>query len=159
MRSKRVHTMTDSPPVAAAAATAGNFRRLATAGYAAFGLALVLALAGCGPRGAIDLTLDKELARASLARFLDAWRDGRKSDQLASASPAIFGRDPAWSDGQKLVAYELLGETDGGANLYAKVKLTFGGKQERAGNAGAGASQEVVYVVGTSPKITVFRDE
>jgi hypothetical protein len=151
--------MTDSPPVAAAAATAGNFRRLATAGYAAFGLALVLALAGCGPRGAIDLTLDKELARASLARFLDAWRDGRKSDQLASASPAIFGRDPAWSDGQKLVAYELLGETDGGANLYAKVKLTFGGKQERAGNAGAGASQEVVYVVGTSPKITVFRDE
>jgi len=159
MRSNHASLTTESLFAATASAVSGNFRRLAAAGYSAFGLALVLALAGCGPRGAIDLTLDKELARASLARFLDAWRDGQKSDQLASASPAIFGRDPAWSNGQKLVAYELLGETDGGANLYAKVKLTLGGTQGQAGKAGAGASQEVVYVVGTSPKITVFRDE
>ena len=130
---------------------------------AACGLLIVLTLAGCGPRGATDLSLDKELARSSLAKFLDAWRAGQTSDQLAKASPPVIGRDPAWAEGVRLVAYELLGETDGGANLHARVKLTLGGKNGNAGNqnntVNAGPSQEVVYVIGTSPVITVFRDE
>lgn len=130
---------------------------------ALWGMLMALTFAGCGPRGATDLSLDKDLARSSLAKFLDAWRDGQTTEQLAKASPPVIGRDPAWAEGQKLVAYELLGETDGGANLHARVKLKLGGKNGNAGGANGGTnggtSQEVVYVIGTSPVITVFRDE
>jgi hypothetical protein len=133
--------------------------RIAPAGVAALGLLLLFELVGCGPRGAVDLSLDKDLARASLTRFLDAWRDGKPSDQLAQGSPAIIGRDPAWADGQKLLAYELLGETDGGANLHTQVKLKLGGKSGESVGKNAGASLDVVYVIGTSPVVTVFRDE
>ncbi len=142
-------------------AVASHWRRSCGIGAkrgAALGMSLVLWLAGCGPRGATALSLDKALARASLTRFLDAWRDGQKSDQLASAQPPVIGRDPAWSDGQDLLAYELLGETDDGANLHARVKLKLGRKNSDVGPANL-ATQEVTYLVGTSPVITIFRDE
>lgn len=159
MRSNRFDTPAAPRGIASVSSATRCSWRSVRAVIVAMSLSLVFGIVGCGPRGAVDLTLDKELARASLTRFLDAWRDGQTTDQLAKASPAIIGRDPAWADGQKLLTHELLSETDDGANLHARVKLTLGGKSEAAGGKTTRTSVDVVYVIGTSPVVTVFRDE
>jgi hypothetical protein len=159
MRSNRFDTPAAPRGIASVSSATRCSWRNVRAVIVAMSLSLVFGIVGCGPRGAVDLTLDKELARASLTRFLDAWRDGQTTDQLAKASPAIIGRDPAWADGQKLLAHEPLSESDDGANLHARVKLTLGGKSEAAGGQTNSTSVNVVYVIGTSPVVTVFRDE
>ncbi|MFM7074308.1 MAG: hypothetical protein ACKO38_21175 [Planctomycetota bacterium] len=159
MRSNRFDTPAAPCGIASVSSATRCSWRSVRAVIVAMSLSLVFGIVGCGPRGAVDLTLDKELARASLTRFLDAWRDGQPTDQLAKASPAIIGRDPAWADGQKLISYELVGETEGGANLNARIQLKLGGKNSESAGKNAGTSLDVVYVIGTSPVVTVFRDE
>ena len=54
--------------------------------------------------------------------------------------------------GKKLVDYEVIGEgKEVDANLIAQVKLTLEDK-------GSQIEKTVTYVVGTAPKLTVFRD-
>lgn len=120
-------------------------------------LALVLfgfVLPGCD-RGARSLTLDKDLARQSLHKFLQCWADGGAPKSLSVQKPSIIGRDPAWDQGQKLTAYSFVQETTDGTNLHITAELHFPGKGEDQ----EAKSRHVRYVVGTSPVITVFRAE
>ncbi len=114
---------------------------------------VVVALVGCGPSGAANLSLNKDVAHKSLKTFLDAWTSGETVEALQSKSPKIVGHDVSWEAGQKLVRYELGAESDDGANLHVKVELVLGTE------GGQESSQSATYIVGTSPVITVFRNE
>jgi hypothetical protein len=118
----------------------------------ALGLLFFVALAGCGPPSAQDLALDKDTARNSLTAFLDCWKSGGEPDALKALSPAIIGRDTDWDNGRKLVSYTLGPETDDGTNLHITAELVVAGRSGQAKKA-------VDYIVGTSPVITVFRNE
>lgn len=111
----------------------------------------LVATAGCG-HNARNLKLDKDVARESLSAFLDCWRAGGEPDSLKSRSPAIIGRDSDWDSGKKLVSFTLGAETDDGTNLHVTTELvlTDGSRQ---------GAKAVDYIVGTSPSITIFRDE
>lgn len=112
---------------------------------------LLVTTAGCG-HNARNLKLDKDVARESLAAFLDCWKAGGEPDSLKSRSPAIIGRDSDWDSGRKLVSFTLGPEIDDGTNLHVTTELivTDGSRQ---------VARSVDYIVGTSPVITVFRDE
>lgn len=108
-----------------------------------------LTFAGCGSEGR-NLSLNKEAAREACKDFLNAWKEGEKSSDL---EPSIYGRDEDWDAGLKLIEYEILPkEHDGGSNLHIPVLLTLKNAQ------GAESKVEVTYIVGTSPKVSVFRD-
>ena len=107
------------------------------------------ALVGCGGNpSAKDLPLDKALAKQSLTTTLDAWKAGEKPAALKDRQPSIIASDSTWEAGAKLTDYQLKGERDLGANLSIDVVLT----TEKDGRT---SKQEVTYIVGTSPVITV----
>jgi hypothetical protein len=111
---------------------------------------LCVVLAGCSGGEGRTLALDQDAAREACKEFLNAWKSGEKSDDL---QPAIIGKDEDWSAGAKLLEYELLpNEMDGGSNLHIPVRLTLKNAQ------GSESKLDVTYIVGTSPKVTVFRD-
>jgi hypothetical protein len=99
--------------------------------------------------------VDVSQARDVLKIALDAWKKGESSATLASSSTPMTVQDFEWDSGAKLIDYQL---TDDGkpedANLRIGVKLTLSGKQGSAKPLEKKAS----YVVGTSPRLTVFRD-
>lgn len=113
---------------------------------------LVLCAAGCGGGAA---RLDRALADQSLVRCLDTWKEGRPAASLADESPAIVCVDDDWNAGVKLTSYEILhgSAVEDGFNVHVSVALQL---QDQDGRA---VSREVPYVVGTSPQITVFRDQ
>lgn len=89
-------------------------------------------------------------ARAALTAALDAWKAGKAPDQIGASGPAVQAQDSQWRDGQKLLAYEILGPAPspaGDSNRRYTVKLTL---------AGATAPQETVYVVMGKDPIIVF---
>ena len=109
-------------------------------------------LAGCsvGPKLAAPVEPDK--ARAALRTALDAWKAGKPIGSLAEASPPIVAQDFDWLAGAKLDDYAVLDEGKAeDANLRVRVQLTVRPAQ------GAPAKKTVSYVVGTDPKLTVFR--
>jgi hypothetical protein len=111
--------------------------------------ALLAAAAGCGRSGPPGL--DEAVARSSLTTSLDAWKAGKRPESLKEASPKIIAGDPDWASGARLVNYQVLeqGNSDG-SNLHVPVEL------ELEDGAGKRSKQTVVYVVGTSPTITIF---
>jgi hypothetical protein len=119
-----------------------------------FGLFAVACLlgAGCTDSGAKSLTLDEALAKESLLKTLDAWKAGKPIDALKTQEPAIITGDWAWEQGYKLKEYRFTGgDHSDGANLHCNVELTVIDKSNRP------AKQTAVFVIGTSPVITVFR--
>lgn len=110
---------------------------------------LCVVLIGCGgPRGG---PVNPTAAKDVLKTFLQAWQDGKKSDDL---KPAIIGVDREWTAGKKLVAFEILpDETNQGTQLNVSVNLTL--KDDK----GAEAKSKVNYAVSTAPAVTVLRDE
>lgn len=116
-----------------------------------FSPALVLGLAmilGCGASHKVQ----PDVATSTLRSTLESWKNGQAPDDLQKATPAIVVQDLDWTGGAKLVDFEIL---EGGkpvdANLYAQVKLKLRDKE------GGESEKTVTYVVGTSPKLTVFR--
>jgi hypothetical protein len=107
--------------------------------------------AGCG-HNARNLNLDKDVARQSLSAFLDCWKAGGDPDSLKSASPAIIGRDSDWEGGKKLVSFTLGADTDDGTNMHITTELVLSDGRGQV-------TRPVDYIVGTSPVITIFRDE
>ncbi len=107
-------------------------------------------LAGC-ERNARGLSVNNAAARDACQSFLTAWKDGKKSQDLA---PKITGKDSDWDSGYILESFEILPEErSDGANLYFTVRQTV------KTPAGAVQQQDVGYVVGTSPVVTVFRSD
>jgi hypothetical protein len=105
---------------------------------------------GC-EQNARSLSVNENMAREACTTFLAAWKDGKKAEDLA---PKIIGKDSDWETGRTLESYEILPEErSDGANLHFKVRRTI--KTPK----GTLLEQEVGYVVGTSPTITVFRTD
>lgn len=114
-------------------------------------LGLALLLSGCGgAQDARSLTVNENAAREACETFLTAWKDGK---QPADLSPMV-GKDSDWDQGRKLLSFEILPEqrTDG-ANMFFQVR------RKVKTPKGAELDQEVSYVVGTSPVVTVFRSD
>lgn len=111
---------------------------------------LVVVAAGC-QRTANSLPLNEVQARDACTEFLTAWKDGKKADDL---KPRIIGRDADWVAGKKLETFEILPqEQRHGPNLHIFVRRTL--KDEK----GRTLKQDVSFIVGTSPVITVFRND
>lgn len=108
------------------------------------GLFLVVLLFGCASSDAPSHPLDQELARASVEKAMQAWKDGKTPKDL---EPEIIIGDMNWTQGQKLLSFEILPkeETTDGSNLYIRVKRKIGASES-----------QVTYVVGTSPIVTIF---
>ncbi|MFM7039594.1 MAG: hypothetical protein ACKO2L_17935 [Planctomycetaceae bacterium] len=111
-------------------------------------LGLLLLVAGCGGSETQALPLDEELARSSVQKALEAWQSGKKPADL---SPEITIGDPAWNAGRQLKSFQILRdeETSDGSNLHIRVQRTFG-------DGGDKAESKTIYIVGTSPVITIF---
>ena len=108
---------------------------------------------GCSGEGARAARVNPPRAREALRTALESWKKGEPPSALKSASPAIVIQDFEWQAGQKLVGYEVTSDgSDDDANLRIPVRLMLrdpGGRE---------VQKEVVYVVGTSPVLTVFRE-
>lgn len=111
------------------------------------GCLLLVSLLGC-QRGTPSFALDSTVAHAALEKALQAWVDGQTPQDL---QPEIIVGDVDWSNGQKLVSYEILTreETSDGSNLHIPVKRRFKTK-------GKASDSTVAYIVGTSPVVTIF---
>lgn len=118
----------------------------------AWGAAMVALLAaGCTSPNA---PVDSPQARQALVQALDAWQAGETPDALRAQTPSITVGDVDWEAGKQLASYEILpAENNDGANLHCTVKLKF------KGSSGANASEQVTYIVGTAPVITIFRNQ
>jgi hypothetical protein len=117
-----------------------------------------LLLPGCsGSSGAYSV--DEPQARDALKTALDAWKKGETSQSLASSPNPMTVQDFEWDTGSKLIDYQLLddGRTEG-SNLRVQVKLTTIGEPAKGKKEAKPAEKKASYVVGTNPRLTVFRD-
>jgi hypothetical protein len=116
-----------------------------------FPLAAAL-VAGCsGSQRAAPV--DPERAREALKIALDSWKRGEPPSALQSGSPSITAQDLDWISGATLVDYQVTGDGKAiEANLHVPVKLTLRTPK------GQKVTKSVSYIVGTSPRVTVFRD-
>jgi hypothetical protein len=113
-------------------------------------ITLLISVTGC-EQNARGLSVDKAGARQSCTTFLTAWKDGKKAADL---KPKITGKDSDWESGKILESFEILpDERTDGANLFFTVRRTIKSPE------GTSQQQEVGYVVGTSPVVTVFRTD
>lgn len=121
--------------------------RVGTNFFSGWLLLSVCLTAGCSSE-ATALPLDEELARSSVQQALEAWKSGKKPADL---QPTITIGDPAWDSGRKLKEFEILRdeETSDGSNLHIRVQRVFE-------DGGAKSESRVIYIVGTSPVITIF---
>jgi hypothetical protein len=113
-----------------------------------------LLLPGCSSSSS-GKPVDVSQARDVLKIALDGWKNGESTKSLASSSTPMTVQDFEWDAGAKLFDYQLM--DDGkpeDANLRIGVKLTIFGKQ----GTGKTLEKKASYVVGTSPRLTVFRD-
>jgi hypothetical protein len=103
---------------------------------------------GCGG----PTPADPEKARATLAKALDAWRDGRTIDEVTNGSPPIVVADPEWKAGFKLSRYQVAETTrTAGFDLKIPVELWL---QDPKGKA---VQEKVKYTVSVEPAQTVIR--
>ena len=106
-------------------------------------------LMGCSP-SARHLKVDEAQARAACEAFLNAWKAGKQSIDL---QPDIIGADFEWTAQSQLLAYEMQPKThNDGANLHIPVRLTL------KTTKGIESKSDVIYIVSTSPAVTVFRE-
>jgi hypothetical protein len=116
------------------------------------------ALPGCGsgpPKPA-----DPAAAREALDRALTAWKEGKSPESLKSDSPPIVVSDHSWSNGVRLVRYEIEpGDRRAGADQCFQVVLWLEGAQSKGkSQSKVGERREKTeYNVGTNPILTVVR--
>jgi len=125
----------------------GNSKQRRTVCFTLCSLLLCFA-AGCGSAETPTHPLNPVIARSSVERALQAWRDGRKPADL---KPDIIIGDSAWEQGRRLVDFRVLTdeETTDGSNLHIRVLRTFEGN-------GAKNESKITYIVGTHPVVTIF---
>jgi hypothetical protein len=111
-----------------------------------------LLAAGCGP--GLQTPAGPDQARDALRTALDAWQRGDRPDALRAASPAVHVRDPDWAAGRRLTQYQIAGDGGrSGVDLRYTVRLTLTGPKGKA------VQKDTAYVVGTSPALTVVRND
>ena len=117
-----------------------------------------LLLPGCSS-SSVAQAVDEPQARDALKIALDAWKKGETSQSLASSPNPMTVQDFEWDTGSKLVDYQLVddGRADG-PNLRIQVKITIIGEPAKGKKEAKPTEKKASYVVGTSPRLTVFRD-
>jgi hypothetical protein len=117
-----------------------------------------LLLPGCGDPSRAH-AVNELSARDALKTALDGWKNGETPASFASAGSPMIVQDFEWESGKKLLDYQLVDDGKAyDANLRVQVKLTLAGSDGKAAAAGKNTEKKVWYLVGTSPKVTVFRD-
>jgi hypothetical protein len=117
-----------------------------------------LLLPGCSNSNTA-YAVNEPQARDALKIALDAWKKGETSQSLASSSTPMTVQDFEWDTGAKLVDYQLVGDGRAdGPNLRIEVKLTTTGEPVKGSKEAKPTEKKASYVVGTSPRLTVFRD-
>jgi hypothetical protein len=119
---------------------------------ACIGAVAVLFSSGCsGPARAS--AVDAPRAREALKTALDHWKSGQDSESLQSSATPMVAQDFDWTSGANLLDYEIIDERLEDVNLrvQVKIKLTEKGKTKAV-------EKKASYVIGTSPRLTVFRD-
>jgi hypothetical protein len=112
----------------------------------------LLVVGGCGGTHSKPMPLDEQVAKDSFTAFLEAWKAGEQQAALKNKTPSIVGGDPDWDAGAKLVSYKVLDTAKSdGSNLHPTAELVLQTTQGRQ-------TSKITYVVGTSPVITVFRE-
>jgi Flp pilus assembly protein TadD len=110
-------------------------------------------LAGCG-EPSLQAPADSAQAQTALRTVLDAWQGGEQPDALRTASPAVRVNDPDWSAGCRLTNYQIASEGDrAGLDMRYRVTLTL---QQPNGRT---IRKNTVYMIGTSPMLTVVRND
>lgn len=113
---------------------------------------LVLVMAGCGNNGNPH-PVNAVKARELLKTTMEAWKSGKKPEEMSQGNPSIVVQDFDWMQGKKLTDYQINSkDAETGANLTCQVTLHL---QNTDGN---NEEKNVYYVVGTSPAFSVFRD-
>lgn len=100
--------------------------------------------AGCGSK---PLESDPAAAKKLLTETLEAWKSGKKPDDLKSQAPPVYVGDPRWSAGAKLVEFNITGEGD---FHQSSVRLPVRMKTNKEPKA-----REVFYWVSTNPANSV----
>jgi hypothetical protein len=114
-------------------------------------LLAVIACAGCG--GSAAGPVDEATARTVLTQTLDAWVGGKQAAELRAQSPEIIVVDQQWTDGAKLVDYEVVGTGEfDGTTLRAPVNLTVIEPPARSPK-----KTPANFTVGLTPVVTVVR--
>lgn len=111
-------------------------------------------LAGCGAnKVSKQPVVDEAKAKETLVVVLDGWKAGKKPEDFGSQSPVIIVQDIEWLRGAKLNDYTVTGKhTPKDANLISQVQL------KMVSPEGKEVNKTVNYIVGTSPKLSVFRE-
>lgn len=87
-----------------------------------------------------------------MTTVLDAWKAGKKPEDLAKQNPKVVVQDMDWIQGAKLSDYKVTeNSVPKDANLISEVELKL------VGTDGKEKKKTVKYIVGTSPVLTVFR--
>jgi hypothetical protein len=116
-------------------------------------LFLAALAAGCDARTSPPAPADPATARAALRAALDAWQKGATADSLKDRRPPVYVIDPEWRSGRRLLAYQVQDDAPFGADLRCRVVLSL------ADDGGRPIPRAAVYAVGTSPALTVAREE
>ena len=115
-------------------------------------LTAALAAVGCSKGGKVeDFTPPADNARKALEAALNHWKAGQKPGTVPGTTPAVQAVDAKWEGGQKLTAFEILGEepASGTGPRVFKVRLT----------TAQGAPVETKYFVYGIDPVWVSRDE
>ena len=114
---------------------------------------LTWGIAGCGSAPPPPPPSPQE-ATAVLTSFLDAWKSGAKTEELATRTPPIRGIDPEWALSSKLLEYKI--EESGNAfgnsyNVRTKLKVQRPSSKQKQ-------NLHVIYTVSTGDPITIVRE-
>lgn len=114
------------------------------------GAILCFTVAGCGPQRA--KAVDVDLARVTLTKMLEHWKQGGTIEELRQEKPEIVAQEPLWTNGNKLLEFSLVDQGRAeDANWFCQVELTM-----QAPDSDKTVKKNVTYVVGTDPVLTVF---
>jgi hypothetical protein len=124
------------------------------------GLAYAAALAGCSRSAERPSIPDQEAAKQAIETVLKAWQSGQaKSEKLTLGQFKIEVKDPAWSSGQKLKAYEIGDEEPQGLARWFTVKLTLSNGQRSAKYAVVGKDPIWIYAEEEFRKLSAWGDD
>jgi hypothetical protein len=120
---------------------------------ACLGVLATLFFSGCSG-SAVAHAVDPPRAREALKTALDHWKNGEDPKSLESSATPMTAQDFEWASGAKLLDYQILDDgKEEDTNLRVQVKITLAPQAK-----GKPVEKKASYVIGTSPRVTVFRD-
>ncbi|HVV99887.1 MAG TPA: hypothetical protein VHB77_06090 [Planctomycetaceae bacterium] len=113
--------------------------------------AVVLMLAGCGPR-VLEPRGDAQSARAALEEGLSAWKSGLPADDFSE--PPVIVNDPDWKAARSLRAFEITEEPRlQGTHWRVFAHITVRGEGQ------ADVSERVCYAVTLGHPVSIVRGD